>query len=102
MRILKLTLLVVLCACTHSLYAQRHYAGVSALEFNYGMNMFGDCDNNLSLSVSKYKNRTTYWNVFLNSLPIRHFINTTFFSCFFNPIPQYPDYWNFIIYSKHI
>lgn len=66
MRILKLTLLVVLCACTHSLYAQRHYAGVSALEFNYGMNMFGDCDNNLSLSVSKYKNRTTYWKIGLN------------------------------------
>lgn len=59
MRILKLTLLVVLCACTHSLYAQRHYAGVSALEFNYGMNMFGDCDNNLSLSVS---NRVYYYS----------------------------------------
>ncbi|MSD68745.1 hypothetical protein GKE29_24065 [Escherichia coli] len=28
--------------------------------------MFGDCDNNLSLSVSKYKNRTTYWKIGLN------------------------------------
>lgn len=30
MRLLKLTLLLVLCACTHSVYAQRHYVGISA------------------------------------------------------------------------
>lgn len=41
MRLLKLTLLLVLCACTHSVYAQRHYVGISALEVNYGLNIFG-------------------------------------------------------------
>lgn len=39
MRLLKLTLLLMLCACTHSIYAQRHYAGISALEVNYGLNI---------------------------------------------------------------
>lgn len=34
MRLLKLTLLLVLCACTHSVYAQRHYVGISALDFS--------------------------------------------------------------------
>lgn len=66
MRILKLTILLVLCVCTHSIYAQRHYTGVSALEANYGLNIFGDNGNNLSLAVSKYRNRTTYWKIGLN------------------------------------
>lgn len=68
MRILKLTLLLVLCACTHSIYAQRHYAGVSALEFNYGQNIFGDNGNSMNLSISKYRTRTTYWKIGLNYL----------------------------------
>lgn len=66
MRKLKLTLLLVACIFAHNLYAQRHYTGVSALELNYGMNMFGDCDNNASIAVSKYRNRTTYWKIGLN------------------------------------
>lgn len=66
MKILNLTLLLVLCACTHSLYAQRHYAGVSALELNYGLNIFGRNNTNLNLSVSKYRNRTTFWKIGLN------------------------------------
>lgn len=66
MRLLKLTLLLVLCACTHSIYAQRHYAGISALEVNYGLNIFGRNNTNLNLSVSKYRNRTTYWKIGLN------------------------------------
>lgn len=68
MKILNLTLLLVLCACTHSVYAQRHYAGVSALEFNYGLNIFGRSNTNLNLSVSKYRNRTTMWKIGLNYL----------------------------------
>ena len=59
MRLLKLTLLLVLCACTHSVYAQRHYVGISALEVNYGLNIFGRNNTNLNLSVSKYRSRTT-------------------------------------------
>lgn len=64
MKILKL--LLVLCVCTHSLYAQRHYSGISALELNYGLNIFGDCDNNFSIAISKYRNRTSYWKIGLN------------------------------------
>lgn len=62
----KLTLLLVLCAYMHNLYAQRHYAGVSALELNYGQNILGSNNHNASLSFSKYRNRTTYWKVGLN------------------------------------
>lgn len=61
-----LMLLLVLCTSIHALYGQRHYAGVSALEFNYGLNIFGKSDNNLNFYYSKYKNRTTYWKVGLN------------------------------------
>lgn len=57
---------LALCASVHVLYAQRHYAGVSALELNYGLNIFGKSDNNLNFSYSKYKNRTSYWRVGLN------------------------------------
>ncbi len=68
MRSLKLTLLSILCVCTHSIYAQRHYVGISAIEANYGLNIFGDDGTNLNLSVSKYRNRTTYWKIGLNYL----------------------------------
>lgn len=70
MRLLKLTLLLVLCACTHSVYAQRHYVGISALEVNYGLNIFGRNNTNLNLSVSKYRSRTTYWKIGLNYFPV--------------------------------
>lgn len=66
MNIKKMTLILVMCACMHGLYAQRHYAGVSALELNYGQNIFGSNNHNGSLSFSKYRNRTTYWKVGLN------------------------------------
>lgn len=68
MKILNLTLLLVFCACTHSVYAQRHYAGISAIEANYGLNIFGRSNTNLNFSVSKYRNRTTYWKIGLNYL----------------------------------
>lgn len=66
MKIIKLTFLLVLCTSVHSISAQRHYAGISALEMNYGMNLFGHCRSNANLSFSKYKNRTTYWKFGLN------------------------------------
>lgn len=61
-----LTSFIVLCISIQEVYAQRHYAGVSALEMNYGMNIFGKRDNNLNFSFSKYRNRTSYWKVGLN------------------------------------
>lgn len=66
MKTTKWTILLVLCACTHCLYGQRHYSGVSALEANYGLNIFGKSGNDFNLSYSKYKNRTTLWKVGLN------------------------------------
>lgn len=66
MKKITLTLFLVLCTSVHALYAQRHYAGVEALEMNYGLNIFGRSDNNLNFSYSKFKNRTTYWKVGLN------------------------------------
>lgn len=68
MKILNLTLLLGLCVQTHSLYAQRHYEGISALEANYGLNIFGRSNTNLNISVSKYRNRTTMWKLGLNYL----------------------------------
>lgn len=66
MNIKKLTLLLVLCACIQGLFAQRHYAGISALELNYGQNIFGSNNHNASLSFSKYLNRTSFWKIGLN------------------------------------
>lgn len=66
MNIKRMTLMLAMCAFIHCLYAQRHYAGVSALELNYGQNIFGSNDHNASLSFSKYRNRTTYWKIGLN------------------------------------
>lgn len=66
MRVLILTLLLVTCACIHSLFAQRHYTNVSALELNYGLNIFGRSNTNLNISISKYRNRTTMWKFGLN------------------------------------
>lgn len=34
-------------------YAQQHYKGVSALELNYGTNIFGNADNFVNLSYSR-------------------------------------------------
>lgn len=66
MKTLKLALIAILCVCAHSISAQRHYAGITALEANYGQNMFGRSNTHLNLSVSKYRNRTTYWKIGLN------------------------------------
>ena len=66
MNIKKMTFILVMCGCMHGLYAQRHYAGVSALELNYGQNIFGSNNHNASLSFSKYRNRTTFWKIGLN------------------------------------
>ncbi len=68
MNIKKMTFILVMCGCMHGLYAQRHYAGVSALELNYGQNIFGSNNHNASLSFSKYRNRTTFWKIGLNYL----------------------------------
>ena len=48
--------------------AQQHYKGVNAMEVNIGRNIFGNQDRHLSLSVSKYKSRTTYLKGGLNYL----------------------------------
>ena len=77
MRLLKLTLLLVLCACTHSVYAQRHYVGISALEVNYGLNIFGRNNTNLNLSVSKYRSRTTI--VSFSSTAKDYYIDAAYF-----------------------
>lgn len=66
MRIMKLALLLMLCGITHNLYAQRHYANISGIEFNYGQNIFGHHNSNLNFSISKYKSRITYWKIGLN------------------------------------
>ena len=66
MNIKKMTFILVMCGCMHGLYAQRHHAGVSALELNYGHNIFGSNNHNASLSFSKYRNRTTFWKIGLN------------------------------------
>lgn len=52
--------------CIQAIFAQRHYAGISALELNYGQNIFGSNNHNGNLSFSKYRNRTTYWKVGFN------------------------------------
>lgn len=52
---------VTLLLCTANAFAQRHYENISALEINYGTNIFGDADNYTSLSFSKYINRKSYW-----------------------------------------
>ncbi|MDR1368817.1 MAG: conjugal transfer protein TraO [Dysgonamonadaceae bacterium] len=46
---------------TEIIEAQRHYAGVTALESSYGLNAFGRRNTNLNFSISKYRNRTSYW-----------------------------------------
>lgn len=52
---------VTLLLCTANAFAQRHYENISALEINYGTNIFGDADNYTSLSFSKYINQKSYW-----------------------------------------
>lgn len=52
---------VTLLLCTANAFAQRHYENISALEINYGANIFGDADNYTSFSFSKYINRKSYW-----------------------------------------
>lgn len=47
-------------------YAQQHYKGVSAIELNYGTNIFGDTDNYFNLSYSRYINRKSYWKIGAN------------------------------------
>lgn len=42
-------------------FAQRHYKNISALEMNYGSNIFGDYGHYGNLSFSKYVNRKSYW-----------------------------------------
>lgn len=66
MNIKKLTVIMLLGACMQGIYAQRHYSGVSALELNYGQNIFGSNNHNVSLSFSKYRSRTTFWKIGLN------------------------------------
>lgn len=54
--------------CSHSIYAQRHYVGISGIEASYGLNIFGRSNTNWNLSFSKYRSRTTYWKIGLNYL----------------------------------
>lgn len=63
----KTVLIGLLCLCyAQDNHAQRHYAGISGIETNYGMNMFGRSNTHLSFGYSKYRNRTTYWKIGLN------------------------------------
>lgn len=49
-------------------YAQRHYQNISALELNYGSNVFGDYAHYGNLSFSKYVNRKSYWKAGISYL----------------------------------
>lgn len=49
-------------------YAQRHYKNISALELNYGSNIFGDYAHYGNLSFSKYVNRKSYWKAGISYL----------------------------------
>lgn len=63
----KTVLIGLLCLCyAQENWAQRHYAGVSGIEANYGLNMFGRSNTHLSIGYSKYRNRTSYWKLGLN------------------------------------
>ena len=54
------------CFTAREAAAQWHYEGVSAIEGGYGLNIFGTDNTHLSLSLSKYRNRTSYWKGGLN------------------------------------
>lgn len=58
--------IAVLLLCIGDSYAQQHYKGISAIELNYGTNIFGDADNYLNLSYSRYINRKSYWKIGAN------------------------------------
>ena len=51
-----------------SVKAQRHYSGVRAIDMSYGLNIFGRDNTHLNVSISRYRNRTTYWKGGLNFL----------------------------------
>lgn len=51
----------LLIAGSMNTFAQRHYKNISALEMNYGSNIFGDYGHYGNLSFSKYVNRKSYW-----------------------------------------
>lgn len=59
LRLIAISVTLLLCAA--SAFAQRHYENISALEVNYGTNLFGDADNYCNLSFSTYINRKSYW-----------------------------------------
>lgn len=54
-------LFFLLIAGSMDTFAQRHYKNISALELNYGSNIFGDYGHYGNLSFSKYINRKSYW-----------------------------------------
>ena len=51
----------LLIAGSMNTFAQRHYKNISALEMNYGSNIFVDYGHYGNLSFSKYVNRKSYW-----------------------------------------
>lgn len=53
----------LLIAGSMNTFAQRHYKNISALEMNYGSNIFGDYGHYGNLSFSKYVNRNEGGNL---------------------------------------
>lgn len=70
-----ITICVITCLASQGMYAQRHYAGVTAVECNYGLNTFGRNNTLLNMSVSQYKNRTTYLKIGLSYFEKSHHYN---------------------------
>ena len=84
-KLISLISFTLLLVSISSAKAQRHYAGVSALEANYGLNIFGEPNTHLNFAYSKYKNRTTYWkggfnyleNTYKYNIPLNQDISET-------------------------
>ncbi len=64
--------LTALFLCIGFSIAQRHYAGISGVDASFGLNTFGDNGKYVNISLSKYKNRTTYLKTGLNYFEKSH------------------------------
>lgn len=79
-----------LIVCNLNALAQRHYKGVSGLEFNGGVNIFNEQGYFYNLSYSQYQNRTFYYKIGLNylenptdnSIARDFFFDTSFYKSF--------------------
>jgi hypothetical protein len=71
-----ITIVIILLCFSPQTKAQQHYSGVSSIEFDYGLNIFGRNNTYLNFSISKYKNRTTYWKGGLNFIETSYVYST--------------------------